>query len=57
VRLEGKVAWVTTTFTSRGMLGGRDVDQVGEELMVLVHGADGWHIASIHWSSRPSQRR
>ncbi|HPV77973.1 MAG TPA: DUF4440 domain-containing protein, partial [Gemmatimonadaceae bacterium] len=52
VRLEGHVAWVTATTSSRGTLAGRPAAFTGAELVVLLHGAEGWRITSIHRSSR-----
>ncbi|MFP5355951.1 MAG: YybH family protein, partial [Gemmatimonadota bacterium] len=57
VRVEGHVAWVSSTSTTMGEFRGRPVDATGQELMVLVHGAQGWKIASIHWSSRNARPR
>lgn len=52
VRLEGHVAWVTAATSTTGTYNGRPVNSAGAELMVLLHGADGWKITNIHWSSR-----
>ncbi len=52
VRLEGHVAWVTATTSSTGTLAGRPAAFTGAELVVLLHGAEGWRITSIHRSSR-----
>ena len=50
-RQEGPVAWVTSTSRTTGNFKGREVDSAGTELMVLSHGATGWRIRAIHWSS------
>jgi ketosteroid isomerase-like protein len=52
VRLAGHVAWVTAATSTTGTYNGRPVNSAGAELMVLLHGADGWRITNIHWSSR-----
>ncbi len=57
VRVAGHVAWVSSSSMTRGEFRGRAVNATGEELMVLVHGGNGWTIASIHWSSRNANRR
>ncbi|MBK6489214.1 MAG: nuclear transport factor 2 family protein [Gemmatimonadetes bacterium] len=57
VRMEGVTAWVTSTSSTTGEYRGRQVDSIGQELMVLRHGDGGWRIASIHWSSRTRPSR
>ncbi|MDB4879664.1 MAG: hypothetical protein JWL60_1110 [Gemmatimonadetes bacterium] len=52
VVLRGDVAWVAGTSTTEGTFRGKPVKSAGAELMVLTHGAEGWRIAAIHWSSR-----
>lgn len=52
VTIQGDVAWVSSTSTSRGEYRGRTVNSAGAELMVLSRGPDGWWIRAIHWSSR-----
>ena len=48
-RAQGELAWVATESTlTRG-----DKAYLSTETMVLQHGADGWKIVHIHWSSRP----
>ena len=51
VRLQGDVAWVTTSTSTRGTYHGRPVNAVGAELMVLSREAGGWRIRAIHWLS------
>jgi len=55
VTVRGDVAWATSTSTTKGKMGERDIDSRGAELMVLVRSADGWKIAAIHWSSRANR--
>lgn len=50
VRIEGDVAWVTSTSHAVGEWRGREIDSRGGELMVLTRTADGWIIRSISWS-------
>jgi len=51
IRIEGDLAWVTSTSRAVGSYRGREVDSRGGELMVLGRGADGtWRIRSISWS-------
>jgi ketosteroid isomerase-like protein len=52
VRVQGDVAWATSTSTTEGTFRGRAVNSAGAELMVLVRTPEGWRIAAIHWSSR-----
>ena len=52
VTIQGNVAWVSSTSTSRGEYRGRTVNSAGAELMVLSRESDGWRIRAIHWSSR-----
>ncbi|MEQ9569649.1 MAG: DUF4440 domain-containing protein [Longimicrobiales bacterium] len=51
VRIEGDLAWVTSTSRAIGTYRGREVDSRGGELMVLARDPDGaWRIRSISWS-------
>jgi ketosteroid isomerase-like protein len=51
VRVEGDVAWVTSTSRAVGTYRGREIDSRGGELMVLGRDEDGvWRIQSIGWS-------
>lgn len=54
---EGNVAWLVSTSTSTGTFGGRDINSVGAELMVLSRTPMGWKIRAIHWSSGKRQLR
>lgn len=47
------VAWVTSRSRLRGDSGGKPVDVLSTETMVLARGKDGWRIKHIHWSSSP----
>ncbi len=52
VTRRGDVAWVASTSTATGTFGGRAINSMGAELMVLVRTPSGWRISAIHWSSR-----
>lgn len=52
VMVQGDVAWASSTSSTQGRLGERQVNAVGAELMVLSRTSDGWTIRAIHWSSR-----
>lgn len=52
VRIDGDVAWVSSTSVTQGEYNGRAINSAGAELMVLRRTADGWKIRAIHWSSR-----
>lgn len=52
VRVDGDVAWATSTSTTQGTFRDRAINSAGAELMVLVRTPEGWRIAAIHWSSR-----
>lgn len=52
VRVQGDVAWVSSTSTGRGTYRMREVNSTGAELMVLVRTPQGWRISAIHWSNR-----
>ena len=56
VRVQGDVAWTTSTSTSQRTVNGNNVTSSLAELMVLVKAPGGWKISAIHWSSgrRPS---
>ncbi|MEX0908905.1 MAG: nuclear transport factor 2 family protein, partial [Gemmatimonadaceae bacterium] len=52
VRVQGDVAWVSSTSVTQGEFNGRAVNSTGAELMVLRRTESGWKISAIHWSSR-----
>ena len=52
VRVQGDVAWATSTGTVQGEFRGRAINSQTAELMVLRRTQDGWKIAAVHWSSR-----
>lgn len=52
VRVQGDVAWATSTSTTQGQFRGRAINSAGAELMVLTRMPEGWRISAIHWSSR-----
>jgi ketosteroid isomerase-like protein len=52
VQVQGDAAWASSTSTVEGEVGGRAINSVSAELMVLSREAGGWKIRAIHWSSR-----
>lgn len=52
VRVQGDVAWASSTSVTEGEFRGRKVNSAGAELVVLSREAAGWRIRAIHWSSR-----
>lgn len=52
VTISGDVAWATSTSTSQGRMGDREINSRGAELMVLSRTGETWLIRAIHWSSR-----
>lgn len=52
VKIEGNVAWATSTSTTVGEYRGRAINSQGAELMVLRRDPTGWRVVAIHWSSR-----
>lgn len=52
VRIQGDVAWASSTTAVEGEVGGRSINSVSAELMILSREAGGWKIRAIHWSSR-----
>jgi ketosteroid isomerase-like protein len=52
LRVQGDVAWVSSSSATRGTYRERPIDSLGAELMVLRRSGDRWLISSIHWSSR-----
>lgn len=52
VRVQGDVAWASSTTIVEGELRGRAINSISAELMVLSREAGGWNIRAIHWSSR-----
>ena len=51
VMIRGQTAWTAGTSTSKGRFGGKPIDAIGAESMVLTKERTGWRIRSIHWSS------
>jgi ketosteroid isomerase-like protein len=49
--VQGGVAWVSCTSTTKGRFKGRSIDSAGAELMVLTRTGPTWRIRAIHWSS------
>ena len=52
VRVQGDVAWASSTSTVEGELRGRAINSVSAELMVFSRESGAWKIRAIHWSSR-----
>lgn len=52
VRVQGDVAWASSTTTVLGEVRGRAINSVSAELMVLSRESGRWKIRAIHWSSR-----
>lgn len=52
VRVSGDVAWAHSTSVTQGIMGEREINAQGAELVVLVREGDRWKISAIHWSSR-----
>lgn len=51
VSINGDVAWITATSSTKGTYHDRPVNSVGAELTVLSRTSSGWQIRSVHWSS------
>ncbi|MBC7896576.1 MAG: nuclear transport factor 2 family protein [Cytophagaceae bacterium] len=49
VRVQGDVAWVTSTSTATGSYNGRQVNSRGGELAVLQRRSGTWRIVAVHW--------
>jgi ketosteroid isomerase-like protein len=52
VRVEGDVAWASSTTIMEGELRGRQINSVSAELIVFSRESGTWKIRAIHWSSR-----
>ena len=52
VRVQGNVAWASSTTNVEGEMRGRAINSVSAELMVMSRESGGWKIRAIHWSSR-----
>jgi ketosteroid isomerase-like protein len=52
VKVQGDVAWASSSSTVQGEYRGRQINSTGAELMVLTRVQGDWRIAAIHWSSR-----
>ncbi len=50
VTIIGDVAWVTSTNTTKGKIGDREIDSKGAELVVLARDGGTWKIRAIQWS-------
>ena len=51
IRIEGSLAWVSTTSHMAGEYYGKKIESNGAELMILSRHQSGWLIEAIHWSS------
>ena len=51
VTIRGQTAWTGGTSISKGRFGGKPIDAIGAESMLLTKESAGWRIRSIHWSS------
>ena len=52
----GDLAWVASEASLTGESGGKSVDLVSTESLVLKKTASGWKIVHIHWSSRNAKK-
>jgi ketosteroid isomerase-like protein len=52
VRVQGDVAWASSTTIIEGEVRGRAINSVSAELMVFSRETGGWKLRAIHWSSR-----
>ena len=52
VRVQGDVAWASSTSTVEGEVRGRAINSVSAELMVFSRESGSWKVRAIHWSSR-----
>ena len=48
----GEVAWIATEGRLEGHSGGKTVERLTTETMVLRQTSEGWRIVHAHWSSR-----
>lgn len=51
VTINGNVAWITATSSTKGTYRDRPINSAGAELTVLSRTASGWQIRAVHWSS------
>jgi ketosteroid isomerase-like protein len=49
VRVQGDMAWVTSTSTATGTYNGRAVNARGGELAVLRRREGTWRLVAVHW--------
>lgn len=52
---EGDLAYIVSESRMTGVYGGKPVDRLSAETMVLRHDPTGWKIVHIHWSSRAAK--
>ena len=53
--VDGNMGWVVSSSSMKGEFGGKAVNSIGAELMVLIKENGSWKIRVIHWSSRKSK--
>jgi ketosteroid isomerase-like protein len=51
---QGDLAYITSEATVIGTFGGKPINSITLETMVLRRAGQGWRIVHIHWSSRDS---
>lgn len=52
---QGDLAYIVSESRTTGIYGGKPVDRLSAETMVLRHEPAGWKIVHIHWSSRAAK--
>jgi ketosteroid isomerase-like protein len=52
----GSIAWVASEGRTTGTYGGKPVDRITSETMVLRRAGANWKIVHIHWSSAASKK-
>lgn len=52
---EGDLAYIVSESRMTGVYGGKPVDRLSAETMILRRGPAGWKIIHIHWSSRAAR--
>jgi ketosteroid isomerase-like protein len=52
---QGDLAYIVSESRTTGVYGGKPVDRLSAETMVLRHEPAGWKIVHIHWSSRAAK--
>ncbi len=52
IKIDGKIAWASSTSVTRGEYNGHKINSKGAELVVLALTDGTWKIKAMHWSSR-----